>query len=96
MTEITRQQMVEFLDCEIKLEGRRPGHIETQAYTMLKAIRAALTEKVQGVETKHKFAPDNQHPQFCGLCGYAKHETLKHTDANEISPALSAAKDGAG
>lgn len=27
----------------------------------------------------HEYSPDPEHPQFCGVCGYAKHERLKHT-----------------
>lgn len=29
-------------------------------------------------DTRHKYVPNRKYPWFCGKCGYAEHEKLKH------------------
>ena len=40
--------------------------------------RVLVCEVSDTPDQRHAFTPDKKYPWFCGACGYAEHEALKH------------------
>ena len=51
---------------------------EELSSALSEALRGPAPESSPPSAARHKFVPHRKYPWFCGTCGYAPHEALKH------------------